>query len=77
MNLFRSEEHAKAWPHYDPASEEGILPVADWAEIFAGPLFRNRREPEYLANQGKYYGAIFSTLTAMGKTGPFWEPPPR
>ena len=77
MNLFRSEEHVKAWPHYDPASEEGILPVTEWAEIFAGPLFRNRPELDYLANQGKYYAAIFSTLTAMGKTSPFWAPPER
>ena len=77
MNLFRSEEHVAAWPHYDPASAEGTLPVAEWAEILAGPLFRNRPEADYLSNQGKYYGAIFSTLRAMGKTGPFWEPPPR
>jgi hypothetical protein len=77
MNLFRSEEHVKAWQHYDPASAEGILPAAEWAEVFAGPLFRNRLEPDYLSKQGHYFGGVFATLAAMGKTGPFWSPPPR
>lgn len=77
MNLFRSEEHVKAWAHYDPASEEGILPLEEWAEIFSGPLFRNRLEVDYLSKQGPYFGAVFATLAAMGKTSHFWAPPPR
>jgi len=77
MNLFRSEEHVKAWDHYDPASEEGIMSAEEWAQVFSGPLFRNRLEPGYLSKQGRYFGAIFSTLADLGKTGPFWSLPPR
>jgi hypothetical protein len=51
--------------------------VAEWAEIFSGPLFHNRLEWEYLSKQGPYFGAVFAKLNAMGKTGPFWSPPPR
>jgi hypothetical protein len=37
MNLFRSEEHVKAWDHYDAASEEGIMSAEEWAQVFSGP----------------------------------------
>ena len=39
MNLFRSEEHARGWRRFDPASEDGIRPVAEYATIlFSLPL---------------------------------------
>ena len=69
-NLFQSEEHVRARPHFDPASEEGIPPVAERAEILADPRLRNRPEPDHLVNQGKYYGATFSTLSAMDRRAP-------
>lgn len=77
MNLFRSEEHTRAWPDFDPASAEGILPLHEWAEIFSAPLFRNRLQPDYLSKQGPYFGGVFATLATMGKTSDFWSPPPR
>ncbi|MDH3682490.1 MAG: hypothetical protein OEV40_21355 [Acidimicrobiia bacterium] len=50
MNLFRSEEHARSWPGFDPALEARMLkPVAAWAEIFANPFFRERLRPDYLS----------------------------
>lgn len=49
MNLFRSEEHARAWAGFDPAFEEMLQPLAVWAERFSAPLFRNRTRPDYIS----------------------------
>ncbi len=76
MNLFRSEEHAKNWSSYEAASEDAIMPLADWARAFGGPLFRNRLQADYLSHVAEYAGAFRQTLTELGKTGPFWRPSP-
>jgi len=50
MNLFRSEEHARNWSGFDPAMEARMLkPVADWADIFSNPFFRERVRPDYIS----------------------------
>ncbi len=74
MNLFRSEEHAKNWSRYEPQSEEGILPVAAWAKIFSGPLFRNRLTEDYLSRGAEGRAAFMQALMEQGGTGPFWRP---
>ncbi len=74
MNLFRSEEHVKNWSLYDPVSEDAIMPVADWAHVFRGPLFRNRLEPDILARTEEYFAQFFGRLAEFGKTGFFWTP---
>ena len=48
MNLFRSEEHARAWPDYDPASREATMPLASWVRVFHAPRFRARLDPDHL-----------------------------
>lgn len=50
------------------------MPLADWAQAFGGPLFRNRLEPDYLSHLAEYAGAFRQTLSDLGKTGPFWRP---
>jgi hypothetical protein len=74
MNLFRSEEHVKAWPDYDSISGQSIMPLADWATTFSGPLFRNRLQPDYLSRVHEYGSEMISTLQKFGKTGSFWVP---
>ncbi|MCE7928894.1 MAG: hypothetical protein DYG91_10435 [Chloroflexi bacterium CFX7] len=90
MNLFRSEEHAKAWSRYEPESADGILPLAEWARIFSGPLFRDRlREDylsrrgegirdrlreDYLSRRGEGMAAFMQAIAGLAKTGPFWQP---
>jgi hypothetical protein len=73
MNLFRSEEHVKNWSLYAPVSEDAIMPLADWALAFSGPLARNRLEPDYLSRIQEYKAELFLTLQKLGKTGPFWQ----
>lgn len=74
MNIFRSEEHVKNWVRYDPVSAESIMPMADWAQVFAGPLHKKRLEPDYLTRVQEYAGEMFSILKKFGKAGPFWTP---
>jgi hypothetical protein len=74
MNLFRSEEHVRNWPSYDPVSAESIIPVAGYARVFSGPLFRNRLAADYLGRLDEYAGVFIKTLQEMGKGGPFWIP---
>jgi hypothetical protein len=74
MNLFRSEEHVKNWPLYDPISAESIMPLSDWALAFSGPLFKKRMEPDYLSRKGEYAPELFLTLQKLGKAGAFWTP---
>lgn len=71
MNLFRSKEHVKNWSLYEPVSADTIMPLADWAQAFSGPLARNRLEPDYLSRFQEYKSDLFLRLREMGKTGPF------
>jgi hypothetical protein len=71
MNLFRSEEHVKRWSLYDPASEDYIMALADWAQAFSGPMHRSRLDPDYLARSAAYLAAYHATSTT-GKTTSFW-----
>jgi len=73
MNLFRSEEHVKKWSLYDPISLDAIMPLADWALVFGGPLTRNRLKPDYLLRIQEYISELFVALHELGKTGPFWQ----
>jgi hypothetical protein len=49
MNLFRSEEHARAWAAFDPAFAHTLRPLAVWAERFSGAMFRERGRPDYVS----------------------------
>jgi hypothetical protein len=49
MNLFRSEEHARAWARFDPEFIETLQPLSSWAARFSAPMFRNRTRPDYIS----------------------------
>ncbi len=73
MNLFRSEEHVKNWSLYDPASEDAIMPMEDWAKVFAGRMFRRRLDADYLSRAKEYRGDFAKVLFGeLGKSGPFF-----
>ena len=74
MNLFRSEEHVANWPLYDPQSADGTMPLRDYAEMFGGALFRERLQPDYLLRLAQLPPDVMTTLSRLGKTGPFWRP---
>ena len=56
-------------------AEDYIMPVSDWAQVFGGPLFRKRLEPDYLAHKDEYFEEYQSSLRHFGKQSPFWQYP--
>ena len=42
------EEHVRRWLLFDPASEDGIRPIVEFAARFGLPIFRERSAPDYL-----------------------------
>ena len=49
MNLFRSEEHARNSASFNSDFAHMLIPVANWAEIFSSPMFRERGRPDYIS----------------------------
>jgi hypothetical protein len=49
MNLFRSEEHARNWDGYAESMESSLMSVAEWADIFSDPFFRERGRSDYIS----------------------------
>ena len=76
MNLFRSEEHVRRWPLFDPASEEGIMPLASYHELFSTALFRERVSPDYVLRVRDLRPEMGATLVRLTKGVPFWQPRP-
>ncbi|MBI3635284.1 MAG: hypothetical protein HY216_03560 [Candidatus Rokubacteria bacterium] len=75
MNLFRSEEHARKWPSYDPTTVEGTMTVRDWAALFQAENFRAKLDPDYFLRRTVLRETIAATMAARGKVGPFWGVP--
>jgi len=73
MNLFRSEEHVRNWSLYDPGSDDGIMPLRDYATLFGVGLFRERLSLDYVLRIPQLAGEWVATLAKLGKTGPFWQ----
>ncbi len=73
MNLFRSEEHIRSWSRFDPAAEQGIVPLADLVRLFSLDMFKKRLEPEYATRSRSYAGEFLSAVAELGKTRPFWR----
>jgi hypothetical protein len=75
MNLFRSEEHIRNWSRFDPAAEQGIIPLASVVKLFSMDMFRKRLEPDYIARVGQYVKEFLAAVAEMGKTRPILAVP--
>ena len=76
MNLFRSEEHVSRWSLFDPASAEGILPLAAFHEVFSTPLFRERLAEDYVSRVPNLRGELIARLARVSGGAAFWQPRP-
>ncbi len=74
MNLFRSEEHAKRWDGYDEAMAGALKPVAEWADIFSNPFFRQRGRSDYITWTRSGDGAAAFKLLRSQLPRPTEEP---
>jgi hypothetical protein len=49
MNLFRSEEHPRAWASFNPDLGHNLRPLSYWLERFSAERFRRRIRPDYIS----------------------------
>jgi hypothetical protein len=74
MNLFRSEEHIRNWPHFDASTEEGILPLDDLVHMFSMNFFKHRMDETYVTDSRNYVKEFFAAVAKIGEEKPFWAP---
>ena len=72
MNLFRSEEHVRAWALFDSSSEDGIMRVRAWARLFGQGRMRARLDPDFVLKGAGLRPTRNELLAEMGKSGPYW-----
>jgi hypothetical protein len=72
MNLFRSEEHVRAWELFDPSSAEGIMPVRDRIRYFSQGRMRARLDPDFVPNGAMRRPTKDEVLAELGRGGPYW-----
>ena len=75
MNLFRSEEHVRRWPEFNPRSEAGlgVIALRDLAAFFATESRRHMLDDDYLSTWYPRRAAERrAVLERIGKTTPFW-----
>ena len=73
MNLFRSEDHARRWPQFNPRSEVGFIPLPDLAAFFATESRHHMLDDDYLSVwYPKRAAERRAVLERIGKTVPFW-----
>lgn len=75
MNLFACEDNVFKWSQTDPASADGVRPLADWATLFATDLFRRRLDADYLSKMADYRTDMRSVMVELGMTGPWFMRP--
>jgi hypothetical protein len=76
MNLFRSEEHVRRWVLFDPASEDGIRPVVEFAVLFGPPMFRERFALDYLQRLPALRQERLAAAEGFAKGSAFWAARP-
>jgi len=73
MNLFRSEEHARRWARFNPASEVGFISLPELAGFFGTETRRHMLDADYLSVWfPKRAAERREYMTRIGKAVPFW-----
>jgi hypothetical protein len=73
MNFFRSEEHLRNWKDFQENKKGGIIALSDLMQLFSGPYFTKRREPNYFSNMIQYTAAMIATLDTLKNAGLYWR----
>ena len=74
MNLFRSEEHARRWSQFNPASDGlGFIRLEDLVAFFGTESRHHMLDADYLsAWYPRRAAERRAVLERAGKTTPFW-----
>jgi hypothetical protein len=75
MNLFRSEEHARRWAQFNPASDpDGFIALTGLAMLFGTESRRNLLADDYISRWfPRRRREREETLARLGKTSAFWS----
>ena len=73
MHLFRSEEHVRKYDRFDPATEDGIIPLRDAVKLFSIQYFRRRMDPDYFSSTKTYIKALRGEVRANDRIGVFMK----
>ena len=73
MNLFRSEEHARGWAQFNPASEQGFISLTDLVGMFGTQTRQHMLDADYLSAWYPQRAVERRDYqTRIGKSTPFW-----
>ena len=74
MNLFRSEEDVRDWALFNPGSDEGIMPLADWMAVFSTEGRKHLLDANYISVwRPRRIQEREEVMARLGKSGPFWQ----
>ncbi len=75
MNLFRSEEHARRWAQFNPASDpDGFITLPGLALLFGVENRRNLLAKDYISRWvPRRRPERDEALAQLGKTSAFWS----
>ena len=73
MNFFRSEEHLRKWEGFKEDKKEGIIALSDAMQLFSGPFFTKRREPDYFSHMAKYSADMIPIMDSLKNAGSYWR----
>ena len=77
MNLFRSEEDVRAWPDFQPDTEEAVLPLREVAQLWGIENYRARNQDDYITRFPTLQAERWVLLEKLGRRKThFWDPPP-
>ncbi|MDY6933422.1 MAG: hypothetical protein SVZ03_04270 [Spirochaetota bacterium] len=73
MNFFRSEEHLRNWEGFKEKKKGGIISLNTLMQLFSGPYFTNRRNPDYFSHMGEYTSDMLILLNKLENAGDYWR----
>ena len=74
MNLFRSEEHVRAWSLLADGGIAGVMdPNQMLVEVFRLPRYRRRLDEDYLDRVAEHSGGLADALRRLSDN-PWWAP---
>lgn len=73
MHFFRSEEHLRSWHGFQEKKKGGIISLSSLMELFSGPYFTKRRDPDYFSHIGEYLGDMVTAVDSLGNAGAYWR----
>ena len=73
MNFFRSEEHLRNWNGFQEKKKAGIIALSDLMRVFSGPLFTQRRAPDYFSHMGEFFLELIAALNKVENVGAYFR----